>query len=668
MPIPQNILHLIQRALNALRPPERITVTECAEKYRVLPASNREGGIYRASRTPFAIEIMDSFNAPEVEEISIMGSAQWAKTTILENILAYIILINPSNILLVFPTLDFARRFSKTRLEPMIEDSTEIKKKVSKRKSRDSDNTILSKAFYGGTLAMVGANSPGGLRGYTAPFILGDDIDAVEIGSTTEGDFMDRAERAAETFEGMRKYFRASTPGLHGASRIYNHYMLGTQERWEVPCPACDKFQLLEIDQLNWEYDKDAFGNKVAGTDDPKTAKIACKHCGYLINERERQEILLKGKWVALYPDRISHRSFFFNRFTSPFSSLQNICKKYIEAQLDEDKMQVFTNLFLGLPYKAETIEEVDILELMRRVESYLDVTKPYLIPNQVLFLVLSCDVQKNRLQVNVWGVGMHFEMWLINRYKFVGDPKLVVGLPGSPWNELKKLLLNRWQRYDGVDMGILIAGIDSSYLSDEVYNFTRGYEFSRKWWAIKGAKNPFAEIIPSKYTTTGEKRNKYLSLGVNFEKQSLFSRLKIVKPENYKEGDAIPKYIHFDESICDPQYFEEVTSERGNKKKYGNIEHTLYEKKKWGDPNEEWDLMVYASILAKSIAPNWEKLKNNMDARALQIQNSKIKIQNEKPNVTLSEVEARPLPEQKVNTVQIVKPKIKQQNKITTW
>lgn len=616
MTLPSNILQIIQHALNAFKPPERISVTECAEKYRVLPASNREGGFYRSSRTPFAVRIMDAFDNPEVEEIDIMGSAQWAKTTIMENIIFKIMKQGLGSILLVGPTLEFLRRFSKTRLDYMIEDSPELKKVVSKKKSRDSDNTILSKSYYGGNLMMVGANSPGGLRGYTAPYIFGDDIDAVDIGSTKEGDFMDRAKRAAETFEGMRKYIRASTPGSHGASRIYNYYLLGSQERWEVPCPACGKFQLLEIDQLIWEYDKDAFGNKILGSDIPETARIGCKHCGYLIDEGTRQEIILKGKWVALRPEKINHLSFYFNRFTSPFSSLKDICQNYIEAQTDPEKMQVFTNLFLGLPYKAETIEEIDTFELMQRVEPYLDPAKPYQIPNQVLFLVLSCDVQKNRLQVNVWGVGMYFEMWILNRYKFVGDPKLAEGLPGSPWNELKKLLNNRWKRRDGVDMGILIAGIDSSYLSDEVYNFTRGYEFTRRWWAIKGAKNPFAEIIPAKFTTTGEKRNKYLSLGVNFEKQSLFSRLKILKPENFKDGDGIPKYIHFDESLCDPQYFEEVTSERGNKKKYGNMEYVLYEKKKWGEPNEEWDLLVYASILAKSIAPDWEKLKINIDKK----------------------------------------------------
>lgn len=619
MKLQNNIIELIKFMLRIFEPPEQITVTECAEKYRILPSSNREGGAYLVSRTPFARDIMDAFNDPEVEEISIMGSAQWAKTTIMENIIAFVIKVQPSNILLVLPTLDFARRFSKTRLEPMIEDSPELKRLVAKKKSRDSDNTILSKSFIGGSIIMVGANSPGGLRGFTAPYIFVDDIDAIEIGSTKEGDFIARAERAAETFEGIRKFFRASTPSIDGASRIYNYYKQGTMEEWHIPCPACNNYQLLEINQLKWEYDKDAFGNKIMGSDRPETAKIICKHCGYEMNESERQHMLLLGRWVAQHPERKNHRSFFFNRFTSPFSSLQNICKAYIEAQQEEEKMQAFTNLYLGLPYKPDSVIELSELDLLNRLEHYLDPTKPYQCPEQVLMLIASGDVQADRIELQVWGYGINYECWILNRFKFYGDPKLPKHIQGSPWASVEKILLNTWTRTDGVQLKIAAAGIDSQYLPDEVYNFVRGYEFTRNWWAIKGAKNPFAEIIPTKYSVIEDKRSKYLRLGVNQEKQSLFARLKIRMPDNWN-GEPIPKYIHFDESICDAEYFEQITSEHGVKKVAGNIEYILYVKKKNSLRNEALDLLVYNSILAKIQAPNWIKVKEILDARKNQV------------------------------------------------
>lgn len=610
-----NINDLIVKMLGWFNPPEKLTVTECAEKYRVLPASNREGGIYKVSRTPFAKEIMDAFNDPNVEEITVMGSAQWAKTTIMENIIAYIIKNEPSNILLVFPTLDFCRRFSKTRLEPMIEDSPEIKKLVAKKKSRDSDNTILSKAFVGGTITMVGANSPGGLRGFTAPYIFADDIDAIEIGATKEGDFIARAERAAETYEGIRKFYRASTPTIERASRIYNYYREGTMEEWQVPCPHCGKYQLLEISQLKWDYDVDAFGNKIINTDKPETARLNCKYCAKEINEAMRQEIILKGEWVAQHPERVKHRSFFFNRLTSPFSSLQHICKAYIEAQREEEKMQTFVNLYLGLPYKPDSVVDLSEVELMQRLEHYLEPTKPYLVPNQVLMLICSADIQADRIEAEVWGYGLNYEMWILNRFKFIGDPKLPKHFQNSPWRELEKLLLNKWKRYDEVELNITAAGIDSSFLPDEVYSFCRGYEFTRNWWPIKGSRNPFADIIPAKYSVIEDKRSKYLRLGVNLEKQTIFALLKMGFPDNW-EGEPIPKFIHFDESICDAEYFEQLTAEEGIKKQSGNIEYILYIKKKGRPRNEALDLLVYNRIMARIQNPQWQKLKENLEAR----------------------------------------------------
>ena len=669
MSFPLNIQNLITKMLAALKPPENISVTECAEKYRILPASNREGGNYRVNRTPFAKEIMDCFDDPELEECSVMGSAQWAKTTSMENIILKIIMLLGGNILLLFPTLDFGRRFSKTRLEPMIEDSPEVKKVVAKRKSRDSNNTILSKAYQGGTMYIIGANSSSGLRGYTAPYILADDIDAVKIAESEdkeskEGDFMERAERAAETFEGMRKIFRFSTPGRWGESRIYNSYVLGSQEHWFMPCPHCNEFQSFDdINMLIWDYEKDAFDNKILGTDKPSTAKLVCKHCGALISEPERQKMLLLGKWVAKYPDRKHHRSFYFNRFGSPFSSLQHVCKKYIEALADPSRMETFTNLFMGKPYKIDTIEEIDEFELMNRLENYLEPSEPYVVPNTVLFLVCSVDVQKDRLEYEIWGYGMFYEQWIINKDKILGDTKQQKNIADSPWLKLEKILMNIWHRRDGVELKIAAAAIDSSYNTDEVYNFTRGYNFTRKWWSIKGSRNPFAEIIPNKFSTIEEKRSHYLNLGVNKEKQLLFSRLKDPIPKGYKEGEPIPKFIHFDESLCGPEYFEQLTAEHGVKKTNGSQEYVVYEPKRRGARNEALDLLVYNSIMAKMVNPNFEKLKSNLLLRA-----EEIKKQDKPEKTEQAIVIEQKEPEKQPLLKKISNFKIKKTNSITNW
>lgn len=611
-----NILSLIKVALDAMRPPERVPVSVWADRERILPETANEPGKYRSSRTPHAVAIMDAFVDPQVEEISLMGSAQIAKTTIQENIIGYTIDIDPKPILFMAPTLDVAKKFSKNKLEPMIEDTPSLKRKVSKRKSRDSDNTALYKKFEGGFIVMVGANSPHSLRQMSIPIIISDDIDSIEIGSTKEGDPVDRAEKRAQTFEGQSKKFRASTPTIDGSSRIYNYYKQGTMEKPYVRCLHCGHQQVLNWENVVWDYDKDAFGKKIKGTDNPASAKISCVSCGVLMDESERLEMLKNIEWIAEHPERIRHRSFWINEISSTLSSLKRVVEQYLAVEDEPEKEQTFTNLVLGLPYRVESIEEISEFELMNRLESYLNPLRPYEVPNSILMLIASVDVQADRLECEVWGYGMHYEMWIINRFKFIGDPKIPKHLPKSPWAELEKLLIYKFKRVDGVELNIVAAAIDSSFLSDEVYNFTRGYEFTRKWWAIKGARNPFAEIIPARFSVIEEKRSKYLRFGINLEKQSLFSRFKISKPDNWKEGEPLPKYIHFDESICDPEYFEQLTAEHGVKKRYGNIEYTLYEKKKSGLRNEALDLLTYNSILAKMQNPNWQKLKENLDSK----------------------------------------------------
>ena len=634
-----------------------------ADRERILPETANEPGKYRSSRTPHVVEIMNAFSDPEVEEISLMGSAQIAKTTIQENIIGYTIDIDPKPILFMAPTLDVAKKFSKNKLEPMLEDTPSLKKKVSRRKSRDSDNTALYKKFEGGFIVMVGANSPHGLRQMSIPIIISDDIDSIEIGSTKEGDPVDRAEKRAQTFEGQSKKFRASTPTIDGMSRINNFYKQGTMEKPYVRCLHCNHQQIMQWESVIWDYDKDAFDKKIKGTDHPASAKIACVNCGVLMDESERLQMLNNIEWIAEHPERRRHRSFWINELASTLSSLKRVVEQYLTVEDEPEKEQTFKNLVLGLPYRVDTIEEISEFELMNRLEAYLDPLKPYQVPNQVLFLILSCDVQKHSLKINVWGIGMNFEMWITNRYEFVGDPKLPQNLPESPWTELKKLLLNKFYRKDGVQLSILAAAIDSSYLSDEVYNFCRGYEFTRKWWPIKGARNPFAEIIPGKFSIIEEKRSKYLRFGVNLEKQSLFSRLKIAKPDNYKDGDPIPKYIHFDETICDPEYFEELTAEHGVKKQYGNMEYVLYTPKKWGLPNHQLDLITYASILAKMQAPNWEKLKINLDARIKkdESKDEKRETKNDKQESFIK------IPETS-HVSRLTSPQIKKTNQVINW
>lgn len=70
----------LKRALKDFKPPENLTVSEWADKYRVLPQeASAEGGKWRTSRTPYFKEVMDAFTDPLVNRIVVVAASQVGK-------------------------------------------------------------------------------------------------------------------------------------------------------------------------------------------------------------------------------------------------------------------------------------------------------------------------------------------------------------------------------------------------------------------------------------------------------------------------------------------------------------------------------------------------------------------------------------------------------------
>ena len=69
-------------------PPEKLTVSQWADKYRRLsPENSAEAGKWRTSRTPYLKEIMDSFTDPRVHDIVVVASSQVVKSEMINNMI-----------------------------------------------------------------------------------------------------------------------------------------------------------------------------------------------------------------------------------------------------------------------------------------------------------------------------------------------------------------------------------------------------------------------------------------------------------------------------------------------------------------------------------------------------------------------------------------------------
>ncbi len=72
----QQLNKCLKKALKGFNPPENLTVSDWADKYRVLPREGAaEGGKWRTSRTPYFKEVMDSFTDPTINRIVVVAAA-----------------------------------------------------------------------------------------------------------------------------------------------------------------------------------------------------------------------------------------------------------------------------------------------------------------------------------------------------------------------------------------------------------------------------------------------------------------------------------------------------------------------------------------------------------------------------------------------------------------
>lgn len=181
---------VIGETVACMKAPENLTVSEWADKYRKLSSvSSAEPGQWRTSRTPYLKDIMDAFNDPHVKEVSVVAASQVGKSEFELNCIGYIIDQDPASILYIHPTVDDAKKFSRLRVAPMIEDTPAIRSKVKETKvGRESASTILQKSFPGGMLTVTGSNRASALASTPARYVIADEVDRFARSAGREGD------------------------------------------------------------------------------------------------------------------------------------------------------------------------------------------------------------------------------------------------------------------------------------------------------------------------------------------------------------------------------------------------------------------------------------------------------------------------------------------------
>ena len=431
---------------------------------------------------------MDAFSDPITEEIVVMSSSQVGKTEIALNAIGYFADYDPSPMLIVEPTIEVGKTFSKDRLAPMLRDTPCLVGKVHDVKTRDSDNTIYHKRFPGGFVAIAGANSPASLRQRPIRIVLCDDIDSFPGSAGVEGDPIDLARKRTTTFWN-RKIGLFSTPTIEGESRITHAYKQSDMRKYWVPCPHCGICFIMRWnrecrDLLRWPKGE------------PLKAVYHCPSCSHAITDAEKTRMVRHGEWRA-EADFTGKAGFWISELSSPWVSFGQHVKSYVDAKGDPQTMKVFVNTGQG-----ETWDPVIVSKNLDQILAAKCLLPAQTVPNSAVALTCGIDQQKNGFWFTVWawaisteGAKLGITGWMIH-YGFL-----------PMWEDVENLIFessypaeggaNRHQIWRvAIDTGGTKKTEDMSMTEDAYWwiigNIGRGVQI----YGTKGASHP----IPGRF------------------------------------------------------------------------------------------------------------------------------------------------------------------------
>jgi phage terminase large subunit GpA-like protein len=537
------------------RPLPRLTMSQWAERYRVLSAeASANHGPWQNDVAPYLVDVMDALSDRVTQEVTFVAPSQSGKSEVLLNAIGYFIHQEPSPMIVVQPTVETGESFSKDRIAPMLRDSPALAPLVAPARSRDSNNTILSKQYPGGQCDIAGANAPSGLAMRPKRFMALDERDRHPRSAGKEGDVKTITRARTRSYKRRRKIYEVSSPTDAETSLIWPSYLEGTQEVYEVPCPypACGHFQTLHFERLKWETDE-------AGQVIAASVGYECAACATRIPATARDAMLRAGRWAATAAPRVPHkRSFRLHGLCAAFALWEEIAQEFVTANgqqdpaLRADMLRAFFNTTLGELYKDQQAETAKAA-LLARAKAYAaegaDGQPQWHVPREAAILCAGMDLQHDRGEIVVRAYGVGEESWLVERAVLRGDTS-----QPAWWATLEEYRTRRtWLHESGARLSIRALAIDAGdgTHAKAVYTFCAP-RLAQHVYAVKGSSNPAAPMIPVKHTKV--KPGRLYVIGVNAIMDRLYRRLAM--PERG------PGYLHVN-TFADEDFVTQLLSMR---------------------------------------------------------------------------------------------------------
>lgn len=581
-------LRLFQRTIRrALEKPEELTVSQWAEKYRVLDDSSNISGRWSNGITPYLAGIMDAFNDPYIREIYFCKATQVGGTEALINILCYLIMESPAPAMIVYPSDDLAKDISNDKLKPAFRLIPQIQKLFHESSSKE-----LRLKFKTMLLYLRGAGSPAKLASKAIKYLFFDEIDKMGGASKKEASPFNLAMERVKTYKSQSKVYACSTPTLR-TNYIWNlHDNADEVRHYFVPCPHCGEMIELKFKQVIYVEDEE---KQMSPYERAKTATYVCQECGCEIADSDKPKMLREGKWAAVKKRGIGNPKsvgYWINSLYSIFVTWADAAEEYLKSYEDPELLQNFVNSWLAEPWEDTKLKTTEDLVMERQTD-----LPELVVPSWAKLITAGVDVQENSLYYAIRAFG-----------DFTTSQNIAHGQVLS-FSDIEKIMNSEFEAEDGRKPIVCLALIDSGYQPDETYDFC----LDNSDWAlpVKGASNAMRDRYKiSKVDKVGSKAYgmQLVLVDGNQYKDSIAARMR-------KENGTGSWMVY---RGCDEEYAKQVTSEHKVtvRAKNGSSKAAWVPKHSHAD-NHYLDCEVYAMAAAEILGVRSLHLQREEDGDA---------------------------------------------------
>ncbi|HDZ74080.1 MAG TPA: hypothetical protein ENH55_15240 [Aurantimonas coralicida] len=344
----------------AIRPPERLTVSEAAEKYRKLNNPGQYIGPWRNSMAPYLTEIMDETGSLDFTGVVFAGPARCGKSDIFFNKLGHSAICDPGDAMLVHMTQSTSRDWSQGDLRKFFRHTTAVGSRVlpGKQNMNVHDIRFLTMRLLvkwptitelsGKTLRdlwfMDYDRMPQDIEGEGPPFDLG------RKRTQTVGRYGMTVAESSPGFEILNTRWSPETPHeappTQGILALYNR---GDRRRWYIRCVDCGNAFEPHFDHLNYPDSADH-------VEAAEMTTLDCPMCGFSHTHEPapgqpgKHGLNLGGKWIKegqlWMPDgtiegvarKSDIASFWLPGVSAAFVDWKTLVLKWLKANEEYDK------------------------------------------------------------------------------------------------------------------------------------------------------------------------------------------------------------------------------------------------------------------------------------------------------------------------------------------